>query len=81
MCHPNRSSHSLVDKSRPGLGFEEDRIMVEKRWVEVFEDGGKVDSLIFNAYMVTVNRHHPCRKPQKTSQYPVSRKVIARVRR
>jgi hypothetical protein len=55
--------------------------MVEKRWVEVFENGGKVDSLIFNAYMVTVNGHHPCRKPQKTSQYPVSRKVIARVRR
>jgi len=81
MCHPNDRSDGLVNQSRSGLGFEEDRVMLEQRWVKMLEDGGKVDSLIFNAYMVTVNGHRPCRKPQQTSQYPVSRKVIARVRR
>ena len=60
MCHPHDSSDRLVDQSRPCLGFEEGRITLEQRWVEVLEDGGKVDGLIFNAYMVTVDGNGSC---------------------
>ena len=66
-------SNRLVDQCRPGLSFEEDGIPLIQRWVQVLEDGGKVNGLVFNAYMVTVNGDGTCREPQQTGEPPVSR--------
>ena len=55
MGKPNDPSHCLVDQGRTGLGFEEYRVSLKQRWVEMLKDGRKVNGLIFNAYMVTVD--------------------------
>ncbi len=64
MCNSDYPGDSLVDQGRPGLGFEEDGVPLEQHRVEVLEDGGKVNGLIFNAYMVTVNGDRCCRESQ-----------------
>lgn len=55
MRSSNQAGDDFVDQCRARLRFKEDGIVGKECRIEVFEDGGKVDSLIFNTDMVTVD--------------------------
>lgn len=51
--------------------------MWEERWMKPPQDGGQVDSLVFNAKMVTVDRNRSGGKGRQSEKSPVPRKAIA----
>src|SRR6185369_1162337 len=74
---PNDARYEFIDQRGLGLCVEKGVVVWEEAWIQILEDCGKIDGLIFDPEMIAVDSDGQCGKQSQSGRHGVARKVIA----